>query len=198
MYTCGNLNFSLQGLGSMGFYCFSFLCYFIPLLFNNLDHSDPRWQRQPRLPSEAEPDLHISPRCWEEPVSQPRVPRISPGQLRCCHGTGEGSFQPGQYESIQSNQRFSSRNLHSSFIHGALPNKSLILLEPSSTNFCIWANSGCWGAQWGSWHSCFAPTRSSVSACSADMHKVAYQNETQTKIWQKTLSILHHLNFNRT
>lgn len=51
----------------------------------------------------------------------------------------------------QSKQRFSPQNLHS-FTHGGLPDKSLILPEPSSTNSWIWANSGCWEAQSGTWH----------------------------------------------
>lgn len=99
LYACGNLNFSLQGLGSMLFTAslffvtsyFSFLITLITVTPGGRDNHGC---------SQKLSQTFISPGCWAVPVSQPRVPRISPGQLRCCHGTGQGSSQAGPYKSL--------------------------------------------------------------------------------------------------
>lgn len=108
----------------------------------------------------------------------PSPESLEPAQMLPWHWRGLIQVPMGQHD-----QGFSSQNLHASFIHGDLPNKSLTLPEPSSTNSCIWANSGSEKSKEGLAQpgSCFAPTHSSaLSACSTDTHKAAYRNKTQT------------------
>lgn len=59
LYIYGDLNLSLQGLGFGSTFLY-FLCCFSLLLFNNLEHSDPRWQiRMAALRSWARPSQFI-------------------------------------------------------------------------------------------------------------------------------------------
>lgn len=86
LYIYGDLNLSLQGLG-FGSIFLHFLCCFSLLLFNNLEHSDPRWQiRMAAFRSWARPSQFI--KRLRSGCVLTQSPHVSPGQLDLCYGWG--------------------------------------------------------------------------------------------------------------